>query len=204
MQLTLPAGARLWTAFGRRRAGEASRCRRRPQPGVVRIPLVKTAEGEGDYLVELKYGGRLQLTGAFGSVSFPLIRETNINVEQSQVRLLLPDSQQWFNFQGTMRLVQDESELERGFQSYLNKRIQEATQALSSSSDYTKVRAAVNLKQSRLMLENNRQAQAATPEQFGLVQRFDASNEALLAQAEQQVQEQLGEQQGDRRTIASG
>ena len=148
LELTLPAGARLWTAAV---AGEPVKPAQTvpPRAGAVRIPLVKTAEGEGDYSVELKYGGRLPIASGFRSVSFPLIRQTSINVEQSMVRLLLPESRQWFNFQGTMRLVEDESELARGFQSYLNKRIQEATQALSSGSDYTKVRAAVNLKQSR-------------------------------------------------------
>jgi hypothetical protein len=60
LQLTLPAGARLWTTVV---AGEPVKPAEAvpPKPGVVRIPLVKTAEGEGDYLVELKYGGHRDL-----------------------------------------------------------------------------------------------------------------------------------------------
>src|SRR5262249_55256635 len=146
LQLTLPSGARLWTALV---AGEPVKPAEAtpPRPGVVRIPLVKTAEGEGDYVVELKYGGKLPTSPGLSSVQFPLIRETNIHVEQSIVRLMLPQSRQWFDFRGTMRQVEDEGELIERYQSYLYKRIQDATQALASSSDYTKVRAAVNLKQ---------------------------------------------------------
>ncbi len=191
LQLTLPPGARLWTA---QVAGQPVKPAQAVPPidNVVRIPLVKTAEGEGDYLVELKYGGRMPTSGGLGTVSFPLISDTSINVELSQVRLLLPDSQKWFDFRGTMRHVVDEEELQRGFQSYLNKRIVEAAQALASANDFTKVRAANNLKQSRLMLDYNRAYQSSNN-----LQQLDLekANEALLFKAEQQAQSELSEQQ---------
>ncbi len=83
--------------------------------------------------------------GIWRSVAFPLIRETNINVEQSIVRLLLPESKQWFSFAGTMRPVKEEGELAETYQSYLYKRIQEAAQALSSAgSDYTSFSQTIN------------------------------------------------------------
>lgn len=202
LELALPAGARLWTALV---AGEPVKPAETtpPRAGVVRIPLVKTAEGEGDYLVELKYGGRMQTLGGFGHINFPLIRETNIHAELSQVRLLLPESRRWFDFGGTLRLVREERELSEGFQSYLNKRIQEASQGLASASDYTKVRAAVNLKQSRALLENNRQANEGRLGAAGL----DASNEMLLEQAEQSGQAQLAQEraaQADHRWRLNG
>jgi hypothetical protein len=189
LQLTLPADARLWTVLV---AGEPVKPAEAipPKPGVVRIPLVKTAEGEGDYLVELKYGGRMPGAG-FRAVDFPLIRETSIHVEQSIVRLLVPESHQWFNFHGTMRQVADEAALAERYQSYLCTRIQDAAQALSGGSDYTKVRAAVNLKQSRIMLDDSRSMSAGGLYYGVEVEKLEKANEALLEQAEQQVQQQL-------------
>jgi hypothetical protein len=193
LEITLPETARLWTATV---AGEpvkpATPTGAIVLPGVVRIPLVKTAEGDGDYLVELKYGGKITMSSALGAVDFPLIRQTSINVEQSQVRLLLPESQQWFDFGGTMRLVADEEELQKGFQGYLQRRITEAAKALSSDSDFTKVRAFNNLKQSRLMFDFNKRYQSAN----NLRQlEIESQNEALLQRAEVQAQTELEQQQ---------
>jgi hypothetical protein len=90
-----------------------------------------------------------------------------------------------------MRRVSDDSELMKGFQSYLNRRIQFACSALSSSNDYTKIRAAINLNESRVMLENSRSFQtngAATPVGVSGADGVYAANSALLSQAEQQAQ----------------
>ncbi|HZN34589.1 MAG TPA: hypothetical protein VFB80_12260, partial [Pirellulaceae bacterium] len=191
LEVTLPAGARLWTV---QVAGEPVKPVQTVPPlaHVVRIPLVKTGEGEGDYLVELKYGGKLPAIHGLAPVDFPLIRETSVGVELSQVRLLLPESQQWFNFGGTLRRVLEEEELQKGFHAYLSERIREATEALSSANDFTKVRAAANLKQSRQMFDYNRQYQAANN-----LKQLDADlrNETLLGRAEQQAQSELAQQQ---------
>jgi hypothetical protein len=194
LELALPAGARLWTATV---AGEPVKPSQAipPQPQVVRIPLVKTAEGEGDYPVELKYGGRIPLSAA-RSIDFPLIRQTSIHVELSHVRLWLPKSHRWLHFGGTMRRVEDDSELAAGFQTYLNKRIQDAVQSLSTASDYAKVRAAVNLKQARELLDQSRVQLGDAPADGGRAAGDLAlRNEALLRQAEQQAQLELGQQQ---------
>lgn len=191
LEFTLPAGARLWTA---QVAGEPVKPAQAvpPKPGVVRIPLIKSAEGDGDYLVELKYGGKLPAAPGLGAVSFPLIRQTNINVEESQVRLLLPETQHWFNFDGKLTLVPSEEDLQKGFQAYLNRRITEATQDLASGDDFTKVRAATNLKQSRQLLEFNRRSQAGN----NLKQlELETTNESLLYEAEQRAQSELAQQQ---------
>ena len=184
LELQLPEGAQLWTV---RVAGEPGKAisSEAGVNGQVRIPLVKTGEGEGDYAVEVKYGGAINLKVNGGATAFPLVRSNNINIELSQVRLHLPESMIWFDFNGTMRLVASDSALAEGFQSYLNKRIQEAAQALASgSNEYSKVRAAVNLSKSRQLFEDNRR------DFFGTSSGIDQwylKNDKLLQDAEKQV-----------------
>jgi hypothetical protein len=188
LELQLPNAAELWTVTVAGEPGKA--IQGAPgQQGQVRIPLVKTAEGEGDYSVQIKYAGKINLNSKAQKTSFPLIRSNNINIELSQVRLMLPKDLQWFDFNGTMRLVDDESDLAQGFQSYLNKRIQEATQALSSGSNsYSKVRAAVNLSQSRQLLEDNRRELGRLDRNDNGVQQLFLQNDKLLEDAEEQAQ----------------
>ena len=81
LELTLPSKARLWTAHV---AGKP--VKPMTGSGSVRIPIVKTAEGDLDYEVVLKYGGRIDSIGRFDRVEFPLMRSHEIQVEESQVR----------------------------------------------------------------------------------------------------------------------
>ena len=61
-QIELPAGAQLWTV---RVANEPVKPTVVPAAGgtvndrLLRIPLIKTAAGDLDYLVQIKYGGQL-------------------------------------------------------------------------------------------------------------------------------------------------
>ncbi len=145
--IRLPSDARLWTASV---AGEPVKPTETPaanDPLLVRIPLVKSAEGDPDYGVVLKYGGRLQRPGALQPIEFPVIHAVNINVELSQVRLLLPPTQQWFNFGGTMRRVADEGEYRARDLVHLTRQIRMVQQSLSSANPYTRLRASNNLKQ---------------------------------------------------------
>ena len=107
----------------------------------VRIPLIKTAEGDLDYPVVIKYGGTTSVPGLFSRVQFPLIHTLNINVELSQVRLRLPESFDWFNFHGTLGRVQSESDLQAGWLSYRTRQLTDLSQLLGSKkavSDYTR------------------------------------------------------------------
>lgn len=145
--IQMPPGAELWTVYV---AGEPVKPTTVPgakAAGQVRIPLVKTAAGDLDFPVVLKYGGRLSSLGTLGSVDFPLIRTLNINVELSQVKLHLPEDYYWTNFGGTMRRVLDQRDLEAGFLSYNTRQLEKLKSALSSKSEYAKVRALSNLKQ---------------------------------------------------------
>jgi hypothetical protein len=58
LEIQLPPSAQLWTAIVRYEPVKPV-VPPNQQPGVVRIPLVKAALGEGDYKITLKYGGRL-------------------------------------------------------------------------------------------------------------------------------------------------
>ncbi|MEX2174690.1 MAG: hypothetical protein WD872_10035 [Pirellulaceae bacterium] len=202
LDVELPAGARLWTATVAGQpvkplipppaAGESG-----PPPGVVRIPLVKLGEGAGDYPVQLKYGGQIPAIASFSQIRVPLMQTININVELSQVTLFLPESHVWFDFRGTMRKVSDEGELAGVVQSYLNKRIQEASQLLSSANPYTQMRAKWNLKQSRLMVDDSR-SMSSSNSLGQLGRELQTQNEALLDLADEQAGQQQAAEQAQR------
>ena len=133
LEIELPSGARLWTAHV---AGEPVKPAAGKAAGtagdVVRIPLIKTAHGDADYPVMLKYGGQLGPLSAIDRVRFPLIRTVNIHVELSQVELYVPETFDWFNFGGTMRRVQNEGDLAAGWLAYNTRQIDLAIQAWQS------------------------------------------------------------------------
>jgi hypothetical protein len=146
LEIQLPAGARLWTAHVADEPVEPAAGKAGTTGDVVRIPLIKTAHGDADYPVILKYGGQLGRLGAVDHVAFPLIHTVNIHVELSQVELYVPESFDWFNFGGTMRLVHCEGDLTAGWLAYNTRQIGLATQALHSEDPFTRARAAQNLK----------------------------------------------------------
>ena len=134
--------ARGGTALDRprgRQAGQAGRGRQASKATAtadasrrMRIPLIMTAEGDRDYPVELKYGGRMPPLGYYSQVDFPLIRSETIQIEESQVRLWLPATHRWFNFDGTMRLATAEGDLLAGYVKYKTEQIRTATESLGS------------------------------------------------------------------------
>ena len=156
LQIKLPDGARLWTA---RVAGEPVKPTEVPgakDPRLVRIPLVKTAPGDLDYAVVLKYGGQIRAPGSLGAarvpVSFPLVRTVNVNVELSQVRVYLPETHRWFDFDGTMSPVTEEEDLTAGYLSYQTKVAERLAETVQHAGEFAQVRAAnslLNLKSMR-------------------------------------------------------
>jgi hypothetical protein len=186
LELQLPAGADLWTA---RVAGQPVKPTQVPggkQPGRARIPLVKTAPGDLDYPVVLKYGGKLAALGSLNSVDFPLIHTVNINVELSQVRLYLPETHQWYDFDGTLGRVADEQDLRAGYYSYQTKQTERLLKTMQSGDQFAQVRAANSLKQ---MGANLRQLGVAIQRgsQAESLQKEFQKNDEVLRQAEQQV-----------------
>ena len=199
----LPEGARLWTAHV---AGEPVKPATDKTTDTVRIPLIKTAAGDADYPIVLTYGGQLPPLTALDRVVFPLIRTVNINVELSQVELFAPESFRWFDFGGTMRLVNDEGYLAAGLVEYNTKQIGVALQALQSEDSYARARAtnslkslqadAVRLKQSaRDYLGNEELAQQLkrnTQVQQGLENQLNSPLEANQAVDELDNRSRLG------------
>ncbi|MBN2449613.1 MAG: hypothetical protein JXR77_04450 [Lentisphaeria bacterium] len=146
LHLELPEGASLWTV----RVGSEMVKPILPDPAMpslVHVPLVKTAAGDLDYPVVIKYAGRVEVPGPILSGSLPFVRTLNINVEQSQVELWLPTTRRWFGFGGTLSRVRRSGEFEAGYLAYQNKLAKRLMDTLEYGSVFEKARAAGNLKQ---------------------------------------------------------
>ncbi|HTN74823.1 MAG TPA: hypothetical protein VL096_06230 [Pirellulaceae bacterium] len=191
LEIQLPADARLWTAVV---AGEPVKPVEpsTAQAGMVRIPLIKTAQGEGDYAVVLKYGGRIAPVRDLTQVNFPLIKVVgpgNLSVEQSHVRLYLPRSYRWnwIEFGGTLKQVSQQATFVDGINNYYNKQILTCQSLLKSADDFTKIRVSSNLKRIEQDLYRQR---AANP---GIETSLSQENVKLLAEVQQEVAQQQHE-----------
>lgn len=186
LEIELPAGAELWTA---QVAGEPVKpvVAANATTGTVFIPIIKSASGDLDYRVELKYGGQIELPRRPSKVSFPLMHTKNIRVELSHVRLQLPETRHWLDFGGSMRYVPNQAKLEAGYKSYQSKQIKDLLDVYQEGEAFSKMRAANNLKQLGLSIRNSTQ----TDQRFRFDSDFERefnSNTALLQQAEQVLQ----------------
>jgi hypothetical protein len=199
LEVRLPDGAALWTA---RVAGEPVKPVAVSDParrGLIRVPLVKTAAGDLDYAVVLKYGGKLPALGAGRlSITFPLIREVSVSgvgigVEQSQVELYLPETYSWFDFGGRMRCVTDEGDLAAGILAYENKRAEGLLQTLRFGNPFERARAGANLKGlAQVLTESSSQVSA-----YQLNQSFQteaASAQVIVQSASREIAGQAAQQ----------
>jgi hypothetical protein len=155
LEIDMPAGAELWTAQlwtltawtahqkGEPTVGEPIKPTRAPEsagPGRIRIPLVKTAEGDSDYVVRLQYAGTIGETGIFSRFDLPFIRPVGIKVDQSQVRLYVPETH-WFKFDDTMTRVRDVWDLRAGRSAYETSNLMKFKDVLREGNVYAKARA---------------------------------------------------------------
>ncbi|NUQ63983.1 MAG: hypothetical protein HUU20_16010, partial [Pirellulales bacterium] len=191
LAIQMPPGARLWTA---QVAGESVKPTKVPEsndPHRVRIPLVKTAPGDLDYEVVLKYGGRMGPLGHTARVrppvKFPLVRTVNIPVQESHVRLHLPETHRWFEFGGTMGPPVDEADLAAGYVAYQTKVTERLVETMRSADDFAKVRAAANLGDLRQQVQQTQSTLYAYSND--MLQRNVFENTKKLAEAEQRAQE---------------
>jgi hypothetical protein len=188
--IRLPAAAQLWTATVAGQPVKPTEVPGGTSPDQVRIPLIKTAEGDRDYAVVLKYGGCLPPVGTVDRLSFPLLRTVNIQVELSRVRLRLPETHTWFDFGGTLRQVFDEGSYEADFFSYNAKQAKRLLQAMNTDNPYARARSMSNLKQLGLGVQSYRGQYDSLMRNEAFKRNFDA-NADLIRQAEQQTQELL-------------
>lgn len=207
LEIALPEGARLWTVMvagepvkpmaslaassaDGQNADDSSTHDANLQGQRLRIPLVKTAIGDLDYGVTIKYGGHMRQPGAMHTTNFPLVETVNIRVELSQVRLRLPENRRWFNFGGSMGRVLKPGELEAGWLSFRTRQLNELTELLSRTddNDFSKARATNNLKQLGKEIEDyRRRSDVAQPQSEELKEQL-AYNSAAWADAQQQLQ----------------
>lgn len=144
LDIELPEGATLWTAEV---AGEKVKpvFMDTTTARHVSIPLVKTAEGDLDYTVVLKYGGQTNLPTLGSKQTFPVIRPLNLSPERSLLELRLPRTCNWFAFGGTMGVVDDGGEYQANYLAYKNLQAKRLVEALQSSNPFAQRRAQVNL-----------------------------------------------------------
>ena len=155
LEIDLPSKADLWTAQlwtftawtahekGELAAGEPIKPTRAPDSAGskrIRIPLVKTAEGDSDYVVRLQYAGTIGERETISRFDLPFIQPVGIKVDQSQVRLYVPETH-WFHFDDTMSRVRDEWDLRAGRSAYETKKFEKFKNVLREGNPYSKARA---------------------------------------------------------------
>jgi len=190
LEIQMPEGAALWTAIVAGEPVKPTLVNDPARPRHVSIPIVKTAAGDLDYAVILKYGGKLESLEALRtSVTFPLIRAVNINAELSQVELHLPPELDWFYFRGKMSPVAEVGEFQIGEFVYLGKAADRLMQTVRSDNPFAQARAKSNLK---TIVQSMQSAQ----EKMGRINLSTASQtevsnvDLILRNAEKEVQQE--------------
>ncbi len=155
LEISMPQGADLWTAQlwtfaawtahedGAPAAGEPVKPTRAPAsagPGRIRIPLVKTAEGDSDYVIRLQYGGTIDKLATLTRFDLPFIQPLGIKVDESHVRLYLPETH-WFDFDDTMSRVDEEGDLLAGRWAYKTRQLEKFSNVLREGNPYAQARA---------------------------------------------------------------
>jgi autotransporter-associated beta strand protein len=156
LDVELPKGATLWTVHV---AGEPVKPAQAPGPlsagpgnaSHVLLPVRKTAKGDPNYLVVLKYGGQMPPFSVLSTVQFPLVLNVKspagraIGIEQTQVEIYVPKSHQWFDFRGTMHRA-EEADLKAGQLAALAKQGEQYIEATHDKDAFARLRATENLK----------------------------------------------------------
>ena len=212
LELGMPAGAKLWTAIV---AGapvkpiQSSNKPTRTGAARLRLPLVRTQTGDLDYGVELKYAGKLKMAGFTTKLEFPLIESININVELSQVKLLLPENLYWYGFDGTLGQVRGQSDFLAGWLLHKNKQIDRLSQLTTKDSElFSKARAEENLKQLestvKLQLSNSAVDLNANSSLQEQVMQNDFVNSEVKARIAQSESEGRSKAAPDNRSFFNG
>ena len=203
LEISLPANAQLWTS-------EVAHEPVKPFQGAggnIRIPLVKTAEGESDYEVVLKYGGRIQEIKSFETISFPFIETINIQAEESQVSLHLPESFRWFDFGGSMSEVKSDREFVAQKLKYLQSQRDQIIQTLNESKNpFAKLRAKKSLSgwitKSGESLDSSQQAEQEMVERA--IEILGGTRQEMAQQGQEFNRDKLNDWFGNQRNSVAG
>ena len=193
LEIRLPDNARLWTAHVAQRPVKPARSVGAADDSLLRIPLIKTAEGDLDYPVVLKYAGKVDELTALSPVRFPIIRTENINIELSQVKLYLPEDYRWYQFDGTATRVASEEDFVADYVAYQTQQVEKLTQIIRDSNQFSKSRAISNVGRLDAELKQFRGARGERVANERLRLNFD-SNASVLEAATQEI-EDLQEQE---------
>lgn len=195
LQLELPPGAALWTAHVAGQPVKPARALGQSSEQVVRIPLIKTAEGDLDFPVVLKYAGQFGSLQSLQTVQVPMIKAMNINIEMSQVQLHLPTEYEWFDFPGTR--VQGEDDFAAGYVAYRTQQVEKLTQIMRGENTFSKARAMGNVAVLGKELQDFRRTRVGQSANEQLRVNLDANSRVVQEAASEmedlqvQVQEQL-------------
>jgi hypothetical protein len=165
LEIELPPGAALWAAHVAEEGVKPAQSPGDTSGSRLRIPLIKTAEGDLDYPVVLRYAGQLARVRSLRAVDLPFIRTTNIQPELSQVKLFLPDEFRWVHFDGTATRVAGEEDFQAAYVAYRTQQVEKLTQILRGSNAFSKSRAALNVRylgeELKVLQQEGRRAKAA-------------------------------------------
>jgi len=196
LEIELPENAAIWTAHVDDLPVKPARALGSAGDRLLRVPLIKTAEGELDFKVVLKYAGKLDRLAPLRSVRFPVLQTKNIAIELSQVKLYLPETHQWVDFAGTAARVDDEEGLQAGIVGYETRQVEKLTEIMRGSNEFSKSRAIANFRILEGKLQGLQQRarggrQAVNEE---LRQNLE-SNAQVLQAATEEIEQQRGKQQ---------
>ena len=183
----LPRGAELWTAEVAGEPVKPAADPVAPDRQRVRLPLVKTAPGDLNYPVVLKYAGALPPPAAWERTDFPLLRTANVNVELSQVKLLLPATRRWLAFEGTMHEV-GADDLAAGRMAFNTRLAERLVQTVRSGDQWAQQRAAGNLANLSKEWLGSAASQAGQPGAASQLSAAHAENARVLQEARQELE----------------
>jgi hypothetical protein len=196
LEIELPENAAIWTAHVDDLPVKPARSIGSAGDRLLRVPLIKTAEGELDFKVVLKYAGKLDRLAPLRSVRFPVLQTKNIAIELSQVKLYLPETHQWVDFAGTAARVDDEEGLQAGIVGYETRQVEKLTEIMRGSNEFSKSRAIANFKilEGKLLglQQRARGGRQAVNEELRLNLE---SNAQVLQAATEEIEQQRGKQQ---------
>ncbi len=195
LEIRLPENARLWTAHVADRPVKPARSVGATDDALLRIPLIKTAEGDLDYEVVLKYAGHIDAFRFFNAVQFPVVQTENINIELSQIKLYLPDEYRWYRFDGTATRVGSEDDFDAGFVAYQTQQVEKLTQIIRSANQFSQSRAIYNVEKLGKELQSWQKRKRNRKHANAQLRMNLDSNGRVLKAAEEEIKQLAGKQQ---------
>jgi autotransporter-associated beta strand protein len=196
LDVELPSGAALWTVHVNGEPVKPAEAPGAAEARHVLLPILKTAPGDLNYPVVLKYGGKMPALGPLASVQFPLVRtvksfpgEQSVGVERSLVDVYVPEKYQWFDFSRTMHPVAEEAEERAILIQSQTKQAQRLLETTRQGDPFAKRRAWNNLKGLKEQMEETQKAAGQYRTENESLKKEITLNSGALAQVEEQLKE---------------